>query len=309
MAWNQPTTNRENHNKETEKEKKPKSVNFAYLCCGLLSVQGFLLGTFSYLFPVPYDYYPWTVGVGYFTWCIVASNCGVMISKRNMIAAVFAIFVQFVVGWVLFDALWFSMAASGVPLLLLLLPQSRSWLKVNSHFSKIGAIVYVLIVGVGVMISKSSVVTEKYIANKNPIWVFEPGDMPIHPFNRPNAHVYDCWQDGWLMGNCIVKYNRDNVCSEVILCISNHYQQKLKDECERRFDYVEWTVPEENTGFPRLSGKTSNGSMIEIYFDLGRCVLDVYDPQLLDDESESDHKKGKPSESKKLPKPRWREST
>ena len=312
MAWNQSAANSENLNKGTEKEKKPKSVKFAYFCCGLLSAQGLFLGISSYLFPT-FEYNPWTVGVGFFTWCIVASNCGVMISRRNMIAAVFALAVQFVVGWVLFDGLWFSMAAAGVPLLLLLLPQSRRWLKVNSHFSKIGAIVYVLIVGVGVMTSKSSVVTEKYISNKNPIWVFKPGDTPIHPFNEPNAHVYDYWQGDYPMGKCIVKYNRQNVCSEVMLGISNpfpykdparynYYQQKLKDECERRFDNVEWTVSEANTGFPRLNGKTPNRIMIDIYcpdIDSVYCFLIVYNPQLLDHEFESDYKVGESSEQTK----------
>ena len=316
MAWNQPTTNSENQNKESEKEKMPKSVKFANLCCGLLSVLGLLLGVGSYLFTEPYGYNPWTVGVGCFTWCIVASKCAVMISRRNMIAAVFAIIVQFVVGWVFFGHI-FSMVVSGVPMLLLLLPQSRRWLKVNSHFSTIGAIVYILIVGVGVIISKSSVVTEKYIANKNPIWVFKPGDMPIHPFNEPNAHVYDYWRtdglEGYYMGDCIVKYNRHNVCSEVVLGIRNvfaskdpadynYYQQKLKDECERRFGHIEWTVSEAYTGFPRLYGKTSNRITIEIYcpdIDSVYCILAVYDPQLLDNKADYDHNEDDPSEQPK----------
>ena len=307
MAWNQPATNSENHSNEVEKEKKPKSVKLAFLCCGLLSVWGLLLGVCGYLFTEPYGYNPWTVGVGCFTGCIVASNCAVMISRRNMIAAVFAILVQFIVGWVFFGHV-FSMVVSGVPLLLLLLPQSRRWLKVNSHFSKIGAIVYILIVGVGMMISKAPFVTEKYIVNENPIWVFKPGDMPIHPFNKPNANVYDYWRtdglEGCYMGNCLVKYNRHNVCSKVMLSIPNvfaskdpadyyYYQQKLKDECERRFGCIKWTILEANTGFPALHGETSNKTMIDIYcpdIDSVYCFLVVYDPQFLDHEPESDHK-------------------
>ena len=69
MAWNQSAPNSENLNKGTEKEKKPKSVKFAYFCCGLLSAQGLFLGTGSYLFPT-FGYNPWTVGVGFFTWCV-----------------------------------------------------------------------------------------------------------------------------------------------------------------------------------------------------------------------------------------------
>ena len=134
MAWNQTTTDNDNQNKAAENEKMPKSVKFAYLCCGLLSAWGLLLGVCSYLFTEPYGYNPWTVGVGCFTWCIVASNCAVMIFRRNMIAAVFSIAVQFVVGWVFLGNV-FSMVVSGVPMLLLLLPQSRWWLRVNSHLA------------------------------------------------------------------------------------------------------------------------------------------------------------------------------
>ena len=119
MAWNQTTTDNDNQNKAAENEKMPKSVKFAYLCCGLLSAWGLLLGVCSYLFTEPYGYNPWTVGVGCFTWCIVAANCAVMISRRNMIAVVFAIVVQFVVGWVFFGHL-FSMVVTGTPMLLLL---------------------------------------------------------------------------------------------------------------------------------------------------------------------------------------------
>ena len=316
MAWNQTTTDNDNQNKAAENEKMPKSVKFAYLCCGLLSAWGLLLGVCSYLFTEPYGYNPWTVGVGCFTWCIVASNCAVMIFRRNMIAAVFSIAVQFVVGWVFLGNV-FSMVVSGVPMLLLLLPQSRRWLRVNSHFSMIGAIVYILIVGVGVVISKSSVVTEKYIANKNPIWVFTPGDMPKHPFNAPSAHVYDYWRvdslEGYYIGDCIVKYNRQNVCSEVILGIHNvfpskdpadynYYQQQLKGECERRFGHVEWTVSEADTGFPRLDGKTSNRTTIEIYcpdIESVYCFLVVYDPKLSDDEAVYNHNEDEAPEQPK----------
>ena len=320
MAWNQPTTNRENHNTETEKEKKPKSVNFAYLCCGLLSVQGFLLGISSYLFPMPYAYNPWPVGVGHFTWSIVTATCAVMIYRRNMIAAVFAILIQLVFGLVSFDPI-VSIVLSGVPLLFLLLPQSLRWMKANSHFSKIGAIVYISIVGVGLMISNATVVNEKYISDKNPIWIFSPGDTPIHPFNSTKAHVYDYWQNGALIGNCIVMYNRHNVCSEVMLNFSNRgpekdpafynqILQKFKDECERRFDDVDWSVSEDKIGFPALHGRTTGGELIDIFcldHDSVYCSLVVYDPQLLDKEAEPDHKKDKPAKSKAPPKPRYGE--
>ena len=300
MAWNRATTNDENLDQGAEIAKMPKCIKIAYSWFGLLSAGGLFLGISSYLFPSlgPYDYYPWTDGIGHFTWSIVTANCAVMISRRNMIASAFAILVQLLFGLVSFDPL-VRIVLAGAPLLFLLLPQSLRWLKANSHFDKIGTIVYIAIVSVGVMISNSSVVNEKYISGKSPIWVFTIGDTPIHPFNHsdPSAHVYDYWHKGALIGNCVAIYNRHNVCRKVMLNFSNVWPtkdpafynkilQEFKDECERRFDNVEWSVSEERIGFPTLHGKTTGKEMIEIScpdHDSVYCSLVVYDPQLLDE--------------------------
>ena len=306
MAWNQPTTNNKIQSMESEiksnlksakserpkeggqdvvpSSRRPKCVAFAFwwfIVTGIIApVDGFM------------DYFakslPWTMcaiscGIG-----LLMIDCARMISKRNMVAVFLATLTLFFTIWLVGEiqpAIFFSLP----PMILLVLPHSIRWLRLNNRFSVSALIgsVFVALSIVGLNFKPS--ITDVVISNANPLSVVVPGDKAKHKLNEDYQHEYWYMRHGRGVGRFVAQYNQNAECFCVKLhIIGARFWEIATDICNERFDGGIWwsnavTVKgvETEGGLPMLCG-TVDKKIIMIFpykYSSGGALL-ICDSQL-----------------------------
>lgn len=241
MAWNQPTTNSENQNKEIEIVKKPeckrpKCVSFAFWWFIVLGI----LVPACKLDHLLSSMYPWTDFASAFLIGILMFDCARMISKRNITAVFLSVLSLFFSGWILGGEMIPAAIICTMPMIFLVLPHSIRWLKLNNRFSVFALLGSIVMVSVCCWLNFVPSVTHSVISNVNPLSLVVPGDKAPHLIVGAAREQY-CWQHGRDIGVFYPWYNQNGECCYVKLERSPFIEDVI-GFCNERFDNrIQWS--------------------------------------------------------------------